>query len=85
LLDIRGFNPNATLEIEPDLLTDVDHEHDVFQRLHRLMGSGVGAAWKPGELRDSKRFFISRDRPEDVLPDGLAECVASSAPRPAQR
>ena len=28
LLDIRGFNLNASLEIEPDFLTDVPHEHD---------------------------------------------------------
>ena len=28
LLDIRGFNLNAILEIEPDFLTDVSHEHD---------------------------------------------------------
>jgi len=28
LLDIRGFNLNAILEIEPDFLTDVEHEHD---------------------------------------------------------
>ncbi|CDS54029.1 Putative metal chaperone, involved in Zn homeostasis, GTPase of COG0523 family [Polaromonas sp. CG9_12] len=28
LLDIRGFNLNAILEIEPDFLTDVAHQHD---------------------------------------------------------
>ncbi len=28
LLDIRGFNLSAILEIEPDFLTDVTHEHD---------------------------------------------------------
>jgi G3E family GTPase len=28
ILDIRGFNLSAILEIEPDFLTDVDHEHD---------------------------------------------------------
>jgi G3E family GTPase len=28
LLDIRGFNLNAILEIEPDFMTDVEHEHD---------------------------------------------------------
>jgi G3E family GTPase len=28
LLDIRGFNLNAILDIEPDFLTDVTHEHD---------------------------------------------------------
>ena len=28
LLDIRGFNLNAILEIEPDFLSDMTHEHD---------------------------------------------------------
>jgi G3E family GTPase len=28
LLDIRGFNLNAILDIEPDFLSDVTHEHD---------------------------------------------------------
>ena len=28
LLDIRGFNLNAILNIEPDFLSDVEHEHD---------------------------------------------------------
>jgi G3E family GTPase len=28
VLDIRGFNLNAILEIEPDFLEDVSHEHD---------------------------------------------------------
>ena len=28
VLDLRGFNLNAILEIEPDFLTDVDHAHD---------------------------------------------------------
>ncbi|MBC8055638.1 MAG: GTP-binding protein [Rhizobiales bacterium] len=28
LLDIRGFDLNAILEIEPEFLTDVTHEHD---------------------------------------------------------
>jgi G3E family GTPase len=132
LLDIRGFNLTAILEIEPDFLTDVDHEHDddvtsfvfrekrpldldrieeflgaivqvygpklmrykgvlniqgvdkrvVFQGVHMLMGSDTGAAWKPGESRESKFVFIGRDMPKDVLLDGLAQCVAGApAPR----
>jgi len=28
ILDIRGFNLNAILDIEPDFLNDVSHEHD---------------------------------------------------------
>jgi G3E family GTPase len=57
LLDIRGFNLNAILEIEPDFLNDVSHEHDddvtsfVFresraldlERLENFLGSTVQA------------------------------------------
>jgi G3E family GTPase len=132
LLDIRGFNLNAILEIEPDFLTDVDHEHDddvssfvfresrplslervedflgaivplygaklmrykgvlnirsveqriVFQGVHMLMGSAVGADWKPGEKRESKMVFIGRDMPKDLLLAGLAQCVASAESMP---
>ena len=128
LLDIRGFDLNAILEIEPDFLTDVDHEHDdevksfvfretrplsrerveeflagilqvygpklmrykgvlnirgvdkrvVLQGVHMLMASDAGAAWKPGEKRESKMVFIGRDMPKDVLLDGLAQCAAGS-------
>lgn len=131
LLDIRGFNLTAILEIEPDFLTDVEHEHDddvtsfvfreslpldldrieeflgaigqvygltlmrykgvlniqgvdqrvVFQGVHMLMGTDVGAAWKPGEARESKFVFIGRDMPKDVLLDGLAQCVAGQPTR----
>ena len=130
LLDIRGFNLNAILEIEPDFLTDVSHEHDddvtsfvfraekpldldrtedflsgviqvygaklmrykgvlsvkgqdrrvVIQGVHMLMGSDLGAAWKPGEKRDSKMVFIGRDMPKDMLLVGLAQCVVGARP-----
>jgi len=128
LLDIRGFNLNAILEIEPDFLTDVSHEHDddvtsfvfraekpldldrtedflsgviqvygaklmrykgvlnvkgqdrrvVIQGVHMLMGSDLGAAWKPGDKRESKMVFIGRDMPKDLLLDGLAQCVVGA-------
>lgn len=128
ILDIRGFNLDAILEIEPDFLTNVDHEHDddvtsfvfrekrpldllrienilgamvqvygpqlmrykgvlqiqgvdqriVFQGVHMLMGSDLGAPWKPGETRESKFVFIGRDLPVSVLTDGLKQCVADT-------
>jgi hypothetical protein len=34
-------------------------------------------AWKPGEKRDCKMVFIGRDMPNDVLLNGLAQCVAA--------
>ena len=55
----------------------------VFQGVHMLMGSDGGAAWKPGEKRDSKMVFIGRHMPKDLLLDGLAQCVAGSKVRPA--
>ena len=126
LLDIRGFNLNAILEIEPQFLTDVDHEHDddvtsfvfreqrpldlqrietflgsmvqvygpqmmrykgvlnvageerriVFQGVHMLMAADEGAAWKKGDLRESKMVFIGRDLPREMLLEGLAQCVS---------
>ena len=135
LLDIHGFDLNAILEIEPDFLTDVEHEHDddvtsfvfrekrplnlervedflsgvvqvygtklmrykgvlnikgidrriVFQGVHMLMGSDAGAAWKPGEQRESKMVFIGRDMPKELLLDGLAQCVAGAKPAAKSR
>ena len=119
-LDIRGFNLNAILEIEPDFLSDVDHAHDdditsfvfreklpmdlekiedflsamvqvhgaslmrykgilniagvdkrvVFQGVHMLMGSDLGAPWAASEVRESKMVFIGKDMPREVLEKG---------------
>ena len=121
LLDIRGFNLNAILEIEPDFLSDVDHAHDdditsfvfreklpmdlekiedflsamvqvhgaslmrykgilniagvdkrvVFQGVHMLMGSDLGAPWAASEVRESKMVFIGKDMPREVLEKGF--------------
>ena len=127
LLDIRGFNLNAILEIEPDFLSDVEHEHDdditsfvfretrpmdlekiedflsaivqvygakllrykgilniagleqrvVFQGVHMLMGSDLGAPWKGGEVRESKMVFIGKDKPREELEKGFSQSVVS--------
>lgn len=53
LLDIRGFNRNAILKVEPDFLTHVDHEHDAD------VTSFV--------FRESR--LLSLDRVEDLLGD----------------
>ncbi|CAM8645077.1 COG0523 Putative GTPases (G3E family) [Comamonadaceae bacterium] len=128
ILDIRGFNLNAILDIEPDFLNDVAHEHDddissfvfrttqpmdlekiedflsaivqvhgaslmrykgilsiqdfdkrvIFQGVHMLMGSDLGAPWAPGEVRESKMVFIGKNMPREVLEKGLANSVATA-------
>lgn len=128
VLDIHGFNLNAILEIEPDFLCDVTHEHDddissfvfretrpmdlekiedflsaivqvhgaslmrykgilsiqdfdkrvVFQGVHMLMGSDLGAPWADGEVRESKMVFIGKNMPREVLEKGLAQSVVAA-------
>ena len=128
VLDIHGFNLNAILEIEPDFLRDVAHEHDddissfvfratrplnlekiedflsamvqvhgaslmrykgilnihdfdkrvVFQGVHMLMGSDLGAPWAEGEVRESKMVFIGKNMPREVLEKGLAQSVVAA-------
>jgi G3E family GTPase len=128
VLDIRGFNLSAILEIEPDFLSEVTHEHDdditsfvfretrpldmekiedflsaivqvhgaslmrykgilhiagvpkrvIFQGVHMLMGSDLGAPWAKGELRESKMVFIGKDMPREVLENGLSQAVVKA-------
>ncbi|WP_215409343.1 GTP-binding protein [Janthinobacterium sp. JC611] len=128
ILNIRGFNLNAIVELEPDFLGELGHRHGdgvqsfvyhqaqpldlpqvenfldavvqlfgsqlmrykgilyvadlpcraVFQGVHMLMGSELGAPWREGETRASKMIFIGRDLPQDMLTRGLDRCVAKA-------
>src|SRR5580765_736654 len=146
VFDLRGFNLNAKLDIDPDFLKadehdhhdhDHDHEHGehcdhphhhahdddvksfvfrsdkafdagkledflgaivqvygpkmlrykgvlnmkgsdrkvIFQGVHQLMGSDLGPKWAPGEKKGSKMVFIGIDLPQDILKQGLEQCL----------
>ncbi len=155
LLDIRGFNLNDKLELDPDFLTAdethehghehehehghehvhteaCDHSHDhhhshhtddiaafvfksrrafdtakldeflgsvvnvfgprmlrykgvllmegadrkvVFQGVHQIMGTDIGAKWGENEERGSKMVFIGKNLPKDVFIRGLEQCL----------
>ena len=149
VLDLRGFNLHAKLDIDPNFLKEADHdlcdhEHDqceheqgshahthghhhhhddvksfayrserpfdpvrledflgtvvqaygpnmlrykgvlnmkgtdrkvIFQGVHQLMGSDLGPAWKPDEVRQSKMVFIGIDLPKDILVQGLEQSL----------
>ena len=129
ILNIRGFNLNAIIELEPAFLGELGHRHGdgvqsfvyhqaqpldllqvenfldavvqlfgtqlmrykgilhvadmpcraVFQGVHMLMGSELGAPWREGENRVSTMIFIGRDLPQDMLIRGLDRCVAGAA------
>jgi len=149
VFDLKGFNLNAKLDIDPDFLKeeehghghDHDHDHDhehgehcdhphhhahdddvksfvfradkafdagkledflgaivqvygpkmlrykgvlnmkgsdrkvIFQGVHQLMGSDLGPKWAPGEKKGSKMVFIGIDLPQDILKQGLEQCL----------
>ena len=151
VFDLRGFNLNAKLDIDPDFLKEDEHDHEhhhehgehcdhpshshdgahhhrqdddvksfvfrserafdpakledflgaivniygprllrykgvlqmlgterkvIFQGVHQLMGSDLGASWAPGEVRTSKMVFIGIDLPTDIFLQGLEQCLA---------
>jgi G3E family GTPase len=48
----------------------------IFQGVHQLMGSDLGPAWAPGEVRQSRMVFIGIDLPHEVFQQGLEQCLA---------
>ncbi|MEC4719023.1 GTP-binding protein [Noviherbaspirillum sp. CPCC 100848] len=156
VLDLRGFNLNDKLEIDPDFLSDEEHahahhdhehEHDhacgehcghdhahhdhhhahhsddiaafvfrsdrpfntsrldeflggvvqvfgprmlrykgvlwmedadrkvLFQGVHQMMGTDIGAKWAEGEVRGSKMVFIGKNLPKESILQGLEQCL----------
>jgi G3E family GTPase len=47
----------------------------IFQGVHQLMGSDLGPQWGEGEARQSKMVFIGIDLPQDILLQGLEQCL----------
>jgi len=146
VLDLRGFNLNTKLDIDPDFLTPDEHDHHdhdhahghgepghhphhhhydddvksfvyrashpfdparledflgaivniygprmlrykgvldmcgterkvIFQGVHQLMGSDLGPQWGQDEKRESRMVFIGIDLPQDILRQGLDQCL----------
>ena len=47
----------------------------IFQGVHQLMGSDLGPAWAPDEVKNSKLVFIGIDLPKDILLQGLEQSL----------
>jgi G3E family GTPase len=47
----------------------------VFQGVHQIMGSDLGAKWGENESRGSKMVFIGKNLPQDVFIRGLEQCL----------
>jgi G3E family GTPase len=150
VFDLRGFNLNDKLEIDPDFLAEDEHDHEhhacgehcdhdhehrhhdhhhshhsdeiaafvfksdrpfdtakldeflgnlvqvfgprmlrykgvlwmdgadrkvVFQGVHQMMGTDIGAKWPENETRGSKMVFIGKNLPAETFIRGLEQCL----------
>ncbi|GIZ50790.1 CobW family GTP-binding protein [Noviherbaspirillum aridicola] len=47
----------------------------VFQGVHQMMGTDIGARWADGEARGSKMVFIGKNLPKETFIRGLEQCL----------
>ena len=71
---VKVFGPNM-LRYKGVLLMAGADRKVVFQGVHQIMGSDLGAKWADQEPRGSKMVFIGKNLPKDVFIRGLEQCL----------
>ncbi|MES2297072.1 MAG: GTP-binding protein [Pseudomonadota bacterium] len=71
---VQVFGPRM-LRYKGVLLMDGAERKVVFQGVHQMMGSDVGAKWGESEERGSKMVFIGKNLPKDIFIRGLEQCL----------
>ncbi|MES2152716.1 MAG: GTP-binding protein [Pseudomonadota bacterium] len=71
---VQVFGPRM-LRYKGVLLMDGAERKVVFQGVHQIMGSDLGAKWGEHEERGSKMVFIGKNLPKDVFIRGLEQCL----------
>lgn len=71
---VQVFGPRM-LRYKGVLLMENADRKVIFQGVHQIMGTDVGAKWAENELRESKIVFIGKNLPKDVFIDGLKLCL----------
>jgi len=71
---VQVFGPNM-LRYKGVLLMAGAERKVVFQGVHQIMGSDLGAKWGDQEPRGSKMVFIGKNLPKDVFIRGLEQCL----------
>ncbi|WP_426173013.1 CobW family GTP-binding protein [Massilia sp. TWR1-2-2] len=71
---VNVFGPRM-LRYKGVLLMDGADRKVVFQGVHQIMGSDLGAKWGESEERGSKMVFIGKNLPQDVFIRGLEQCL----------
>jgi G3E family GTPase len=71
---VQVFGPRM-LRYKGVLLMEGADRKVIFQGVHQIMGTDVGAKWAEGELRESKMVFIGKNLPKDIFIQGLNLCL----------
>jgi G3E family GTPase len=71
---VQVFGPRM-LRYKGVLLMEGADRKVVFQGVHQMMGSDLGAKWGETEERGSKMVFIGKNLPKDVFIRGLEQCL----------
>lgn len=71
---VQVYGPRM-LRYKGVLLMDGADRKVVFQGVHQLMGSDIGAKWGEHEPRGSKMVFIGKNLPKDIFISGLEQCL----------
>ena len=71
---VNVFSPRM-LRYKGVLLMEGAERKVVFQGVHQIMGSDLGAKWAEDEQRGSKMVFIGKNLPKDVFIRGLEQCL----------
>jgi G3E family GTPase len=71
---VNVFGPRM-LRYKGVLLMEGADRKVIFQGVHQIMGTDVGAKWAEDELRESKMVFIGKNLPKDVFIQGLNLCL----------
>ncbi|CDG85643.1 CobW family GTP-binding protein [Janthinobacterium agaricidamnosum] len=71
---VQVFGPRM-LRYKGVLLMQGAERKVVFQGVHQLMGSDLGAKWGDDEVRGSKMVFIGKNLPKDIFISGLEQCL----------
>lgn len=47
----------------------------IFQGVHQIMGTDIGAKWSETEAKESKMVFIGKNLPKEIFIQGLEQCL----------
>lgn len=71
---IQVYGPRM-LRYKGVLLMEGADRKVIFQGVHQIMGTDIGAPWQEGETRGSKLVFIGKDLPRETFLTGLEQCL----------